>query len=96
MAEAGLLKLTTEIAIFRNNLMEVLKDMPHNKHKRQRLLVERIHTQPVSTISGLNGHSLMKTDGGYQAYVALWYQVMAAQQQGGQPQDGPTQPPGTS
>ncbi|OBT94857.1 hypothetical protein VE01_06336 [Pseudogymnoascus verrucosus] len=33
--------------------------------------------------------------GGYQAYVALWYQVMAAQQ-GGQAPGGPSQPPGTS
>jgi far upstream element-binding protein len=34
--------------------------------------------------------------GGYQAYVALWYQAMAAQQQAGQPQGDPTKPPGTA
>jgi far upstream element-binding protein len=36
-------------------------------------------------------------DGGYQAYVAMWYQAMAAQQQaGGQNPGDPTKPPGTS
>lgn len=36
------------------------------------------------------------TDGGYQAYLAMWYQAIAAQQaQGGAP-GGPQPPPGTS
>ncbi|RDL40313.1 Uncharacterized protein BP5553_00292 [Venustampulla echinocandica] len=34
--------------------------------------------------------------GGYNAYVALWYQAMAQQQQAGQPQGDPSKPPGTS
>jgi far upstream element-binding protein len=34
--------------------------------------------------------------GGYQAYVALWYQAMAQQQQGGQPQGDSSKPPGTA
>lgn len=38
---------------------------------------------------------LTSLDGGYQAYVALWYQAMAAQQVG-QPGADPSKPPGTS
>lgn len=34
-------------------------------------------------------------DGGYQNYVALWYQALA-QQQGGPSQGDPSKPPGTS
>jgi far upstream element-binding protein len=39
---------------------------------------------------------LIRIDGGYQAYVALWYQAMAAQQQGGQIQGDQSKPPGTA
>ncbi|KAF4611319.1 hypothetical protein G7Y89_g15695 [Cudoniella acicularis] len=34
--------------------------------------------------------------GGYNAYVALWYQAVAQQQQAGQPQGDMSKPPGTS
>ena len=39
--------------------------------------------------------TLRKTDGGYQAYLAMWYQAMAAQQQT-QGQPDPSKPPGTA
>jgi far upstream element-binding protein len=35
------------------------------------------------------------TDGGYQAYLAMWYQAIAAGQAQGGAQGDPSKPPGT-
>jgi far upstream element-binding protein len=54
---------------------------------------------PYAACKSLSGpayeYRLTSTDGGYQAYVAMWYQALAAQQ-AGQPQADPSKPPGTS
>jgi len=46
--------------------------------------------------SFLQNFKLTRIDGGYQAYLALWYQAMAARQQGGQMQGDQSKPPGTA
>ncbi|KAH6683082.1 hypothetical protein B0J14DRAFT_647303 [Halenospora varia] len=68
---------------------------------------ERTYSQPYSQSQGnsqpqpqaapaAGGEDPYAAYGGYNAYVALWYQAMAAQQQGGQAQGDMSKPPGTS
>ena len=69
-----------------------------NKHKaKPHLLVGQIHMQ----LMYVNPHFwtlrplLTFFKGGYEAYIALWYQAMAAQQAAGGAGDA-SKPPGTS
>ncbi|CAL3973471.1 hypothetical protein PZA11_005702 [Diplocarpon coronariae] len=54
-------------------------------------------SQPASqTAPAPGGEDPYAAYGGYQNYVALWYQALAQQQGGQQPQGDPSKPPGTS
>ena len=99
VAETGLRNnLTTVIVITNNSLTVLPKDRLHKRKPRLlQLQAEKTRTQHVSMNQfHCSKHKLIRIDGGYQAYVALWYQAMAAQQQGGQIQGDQSKPPGTA
>ncbi|KAE9375749.1 hypothetical protein N431DRAFT_463813 [Stipitochalara longipes BDJ] len=51
---------------------------------------------PAQAATATGGEDPYAAYGGYQNYVALWYQALAQQQQAGQAQGDPSKPPGTS
>jgi hypothetical protein len=99
VAETGRLNnLITVIVITNNSLTVLPKDRLHKlKPRLLQQQAEKTRTQRVSKKPTLSlKPKLIIIDGGYQAYLALWYQAMAAQQQGGQIQGDQSKPPGTA
>lgn len=84
--------MSTEAAILSQVLM--LQLTLHPQHQAMDKTRMPNVSAPCETSFGLNGHTDTRIDGGYQNYVALWYQsLMYQQQQGGQGGAGAA-PPG--
>lgn len=88
----------TTIAIPNNLTVAARASLLNLKRKHLLQLGQKIRTRLVShnTVNTSGPLTDSVLDGGYQAYVALWYQAMAAQQQSGQAQGDPSKPPGAA
>jgi far upstream element-binding protein len=90
-----LLKMTMATGLIPSHLSLNLKDKLNHKPPLQPH--KMIHMQHVRDPSPSAWAPFAnEQDGGYNAYVALWYQAMAQQQQAGQAQSDLSKPPGTS
>jgi far upstream element-binding protein len=93
-------RTTTVIEVTPSNRINPKHQIPKHKPARWLVLVPPILTQLVRFCYTPWPRYLTDflPDGGYENYVALWYQAtaMAQQQQTGQPQGDSSKPPGTS